>query len=94
MTTVADLIAAALTDPFRIVLLIGLVLTQRRTANQTGLLIPLALGVAFVAVLLPSTTGFGAEAGMPMAIGAGIIANILLVVPILLAFRLYDSRKR
>lgn len=94
MTVITDLVTAALIDPFRIVLMIGLLLTQRRTALQTGVIIPMALGVIFVAVLLPMTTSFGVSAGMPAAIGAGVIANIAILVPILAVFWLYDSRKR
>ena len=87
-----SLVTAALADPFRIVLLVGLVLTQRRTKAQTGVLIPLALGVLFVAALLPMTMGFGAEAGQVMAIGAGVVANVILLVPMLLVAHLWDRR--
>ena len=93
MTTIAELVIDALTDPFRIALLIGLVFTQRRTVGQTGVFVPIALGIVFVAVLLPLTTSFGTDAGMPKAIGAGIIANILILVPILAIIKLYDGRK-
>lgn len=94
MPAFADLVTAALTDPFRIVLLIGLVITQRRTVAQTGMVLPLALGVAFVAVLLPLTMGFGAAAGLPVAVGAGLVANVIILVPILIAARIWDNSRR
>lgn len=87
-----DMLGTMLTDPFRIVLLVGLVLTQRNTAGVTGRVIPLAAGVAFVAVLLPMTTA----QGLPLwpAIGLGLVANVILLVPVLLGFRLWDRRRQ
>lgn len=89
-----ELLTAALTDPFRIILLAGLVLTQRRTAAATGVFLPLALGCVFVAVLLPLTMGFGAAAGLPIAIGTGLIANVILLAPMLLVAHLWDRSRR
>lgn len=94
MPELTTLLTEALTDPFRIVLLIGLVLTQRRTAATTGLVLPLAAGCVFVAVLLPMTMNFGADAGLPKAIGAGLVANVILLVPMLLAAHLWDRSRR
>lgn len=94
MTTVAELISAALVDPFRVVLLFGLAITQRRTEAHTGLILPLALGVLFVAVVIPVTMGFGAEAGMPKAVLAGLIANIIWLIPIVAIVRFWNSRTR
>ncbi len=93
MPELTALLTEALTDPFRIVLLIGLVLTQRRTAAATGLVLPLAAGCVFVAVLLPMAMSFGAEAGLAKAVGAGLVANVILLVPILLAAYLWDRRR-
>ncbi len=94
MPELYPLLTEALIDPFRIVLLIGLVLTQRRTAATTGLILPLAAGCVFVAVLLPMTMNFGADAGLPKAIGAGLVANVILLVPMLLAAHLWDRNRR
>lgn len=94
MPTVADLISAALTDPFRIILLIGLVITQRRTAAVTGAVLPLALGLVFVAVIIPLTLGFGAEAGLFKAVLAGLVANVVWLIPILAVTRYLESRSR
>lgn len=94
MPTVADLISAALTDPFRIILLVGLVVTQRRTQAMTGTVLPLAAGMLFVAVIIPVTLGFGAEAGLPKAVLAGLVANAIWLVPIIAIVRFWDSRAR
>ncbi len=94
MTTVADLVSAALADPFRVVLLVGLVITQRRTQALTGTLVPLAAGMLFVAVIIPLTLGFGAEAGLGKAVLAGMIANTVWLVPIIAIVRFWDRRAR
>lgn len=88
------LLQQALLDPFRIVLLIGLVITQARTRAVTGLVLPLLAGVVFVAVILPVTMGFGAAQGLTLAIAAGLAANVLLLMPILLVARLLQRRGR
>lgn len=94
MPTVADLTSAALTDPFRIILLVGLVITQRRTATVTGAVLPLATGMLFVAAIIPLTMGFGAEAGLPKAVAAGLVANAIWLVPIIAIIRFWASRAR
>lgn len=94
MSELTTLVTQALTDPFRIVLLAGLVLTQRRTAATTGLVLPLAAGCIFVAVLLPMAMRFGAEYGLAKAVGAGLVANVILLAPMLLAAYLWDRRRR
>lgn len=92
MTAFTDLVTAALVDPFRIALLAALVFTQTRTASQTGTLIPLALGVVFVALMIPMTMGFDAAVGLPMVTAAGVVANLVLLVPIVFAVRLWMRR--
>lgn len=94
MDAFTALLQQALLDPFRIVLLIGLVITQMRTAAVTGMVLPLLAGIVFVAVILPATMGFGAAQGLPLAIAAGIAANVLLLVPILFVARLLQRRGR
>jgi hypothetical protein len=93
MPAFIDLVATALADPFRIALLVALVFTQRRTEGQTGTVIPLALGVAFVALIIPTTMGFDTELGMPIVAGAGIVANIMILFAILLVLRLWQNRR-
>jgi hypothetical protein len=48
---VTDLVLSQLGDLFRIGLIVALVVTMRRTAAVTGRVVPLALGVVFVAVM-------------------------------------------
>lgn len=88
-----DLVTAALTDPFRIALILGLVITQARTAALTGTLLPLALGVAFVAVIIPTTFGYEESLGLPLVAGAGAAANLVLLAVALVARRLWARRQ-
>ncbi len=51
----STLLMQQFTDIFRLGLLAGLVYTAWRTRHQTGVLLPLAAGVVFVAVIIPAT---------------------------------------
>lgn len=85
-----DLIQSQLLDPLRIGLIAALVFTMFRTRAATGTLIPLAAGVIFVAVLLPSTQGAPL---LTEAIAAGILSN-LIILGIVLALVLIVQRLR
>lgn len=77
-----ELFAAQIMEPFRIALALGLVLTMLRTQGQTGTWLPLALGVLFIAVIIP--VGFGAgPAGFAMTVGVGLLSTALIVAVIL-----------
>ena len=69
---------AQLTDPFRIGLVIMLLVTAARTAGTVGNLAPLALGVVFVAVLIPMA--FAKEGDdMVTSIAVGLVTNVVLL---------------
>lgn len=85
-----DLIQSQLLDPFRIGLIAALVFTMFRTRAATGTVLPLAAGVVFVAVILPSTQG---AASLTEAIAAGIVSN-LIILGILLALAMIIRRLR
>lgn len=75
-------------DPFRIALLVGLLLTLRNTRAVSGVVIPLAAGIVFVAALIPMTLARGA-AFLPVFL-TGLVANALILAvlgAILLALR-------
>jgi hypothetical protein len=93
--TLVDLVSAALADPFRVALLVGLVVTQRRTAGITGRVLPLAAGVLFVAVILPTTMQQGLTTpALLRAIGVGLVANVIWLAAILVAFAVWDRTRR
>ena len=88
-----DLVISQLTDPFRIGLIIALVVTMLRTSAVTGRILPLALGVVFVAVILPTTMPSG-SASLREAIPAGLVSNLIILVPVLAVARLVTRLRR
>lgn len=87
-----ELIQSQLMDPFRIGLILALVFTMLRTQAATGTVLPLAAGVIFVAVILPSTQGSGAVS-LTQAVAAGIVSN-LIILGIVLALAMIVRRLR
>lgn len=76
--TITDLFLAQLTDPFRIGITIALMLTMLRTRQETGTVKPLALGVAFIAVLIPLTIHPG-QASLPVAVAMGLVTTSVIL---------------
>ncbi len=72
-----NILGSQLVDPFRIALMIGLLITSNNTAAQVGRAIPLALGIIFVAVLIPTSFGAGPH-GMVTSVAVGIVANVII----------------
>lgn len=77
--TLGQLILSQLTDPFRIALIIGLIYTMQRTRAVSGMLIPLASGVAFVAIIIPVTLTQGMGEPMWRQIASGLVSNAILL---------------
>lgn len=73
-----ELFLAQLTDPFRIVLAIGLVITMLRTRAATGTWLPLAAGVGFIAVLIP-TVMQRVEGDLIMPVAVGLVSTAVIV---------------
>src|SRR4028118_1889563 len=70
--TISEILLSQLTDPFRLGLIVALVVTMLRTEAVTGRWVPLATGVVFVAFILPLTTARGmAEGGAAHAASLG-----------------------
>lgn len=92
--TLGQLILSQLTDPFRIVLLIGLVYTMLRTRPVTGTLVPLASGVAFVAIIIPVTLTTGLGEPMWRQIAAGLLSNSVLLGIIIGIWTAYNRTRR
>ena len=88
-----DLVLSQLTDLFRIGLMIALVVTMLRTSAVTGRALPLALGVVFVAVMLPSTMTRG-SASLIDAILAGLVSNLIILLPVLAVAALLARLRR
>ena len=82
--TVPDILLAQLFDPFRLGLIVALVVTMLRTEAVTGRWLPLALGVAFVAVIIPITTQGGTAEPLWLFVAIGVLANIALLALVML----------
>ncbi|WEZ81946.1 hypothetical protein P6U16_11780 [Rhizobium sp. 32-5/1] len=77
-----ETLVSQLTDPFRIGLILFLFLTALRTRAAMGLAMPLGLGVVFVAILLPLTTGANTvtDNGARLTMMAwGIVSNAIIL---------------
>lgn len=77
--TAAELLSQQLTDIFRIGLLIALVATMVRTRGTTGTVLPLAMGILFVAVVIPMTMPMPSGEPMWRLIALGVIAKAICV---------------
>lgn len=88
-----ELVFSQLSDVFRIGLIIALVVTMLRTSTVTGRVLPLIAGVVFVAVIVPSTLSGSTEA-LSQEIAAGLISNLIILVPVLLLARLVTHLRR
>lgn len=88
-----DLVFSQLTDVFRIGLIIALVVTMIRTSPLTGRFLPLACGVVFVAVILPTTMPGGSES-LTDAILTGLVSNLVILVIVLAIVRLVALMRR
>lgn len=85
-----ELINSQLTDPFRIGLLIALFVTMLRTRAASGTVLPLAAGIVFVAVIVPTTMGGGF---VLQTVLAGLVANTVIVAAILGVWTIYQRTK-
>jgi hypothetical protein len=85
--TVIDLVLSQLTNAFRIGLIIALVFTTFRNQATTGRVLPLAAGVVFVAVILPSTLPSG-TATLTEQILAGLVSNGIILAIVLACWAL------
>ncbi len=77
-----DTVFSQLIDPFRIGLMLALVITMLRTAAVTGRWTPLALGIVFVAVIVPSTLP-SQTVEFVDAVLAGLVSNVIILVVVL-----------
>lgn len=85
-----DLFLSQIADPFRIILLIALFVTMQRTRAATGVLLPLALGAVFVAVLIPLTIAQVPADQLPLVAGVGLVANACWLAIIALAWAIWQ----
>jgi multisubunit Na+/H+ antiporter MnhC subunit len=92
--TLTDLFLAQLADPFRIGLLIALIITTMRTVATTGKVIPLLAGIVFVAVLIPTTLSPLPGVTLLAAIGVGLAVNAVILAVLLAGYALFRRLRR
>lgn len=90
MMDLSNLILQQLADPFRIGLMVALVITMLRTQATTGVWLPLAAGVVFVAVIIPSTMLPALTQPLWQIVAVGIVANAIILAVILGLWTLYQ----
>jgi peptidoglycan/LPS O-acetylase OafA/YrhL len=90
----ADLLMAALADPFRIGLLVALFATMVRTRAATGTLVPLLAGAVFVAVIIPATMRPPAPGEYLGVVVAGFVVNLAVLAAIALLWRIAERLRR
>ncbi|MDR0810521.1 MAG: hypothetical protein LBE86_15610 [Gemmobacter sp.] len=92
--TPLEIILSQLADPFRIGLVVALIATMQRTRAVTGHLVPLALGVSFIAIIIPMTLTSGDAVPFLMQVATGIVTNVLLLVAGLGLLALWQRLRR
>ncbi|MFD1745936.1 hypothetical protein ACFSE1_10735 [Rhizobium helianthi] len=89
-----EILTGQLIDPFRIGLVFFLLMTALRTRETMGLTMPLAMGVVFIAILLPMTTAADASADKIRAVAMGVLANAIILGVFLLGWLVWLKSKR
>ncbi len=79
-----NILLAQLLDPFRIGLIVVLVITAARTSANVGNWVPLVLGIVFVAVLIPMTLGSEEEQKVAQ-MALGLVSNAIILAIVLAA---------
>ncbi|PWK75550.1 hypothetical protein [Aminobacter sp. AP02] len=85
-----DIYLAQLIDPFRIGLLVALILTAANTAQALNRWIPIVLGIIFVAVLIPFSLGSADGQSTTTAVVVGLASNATILAVLLAAKALYS----
>ena len=89
-----EILTAQLVDPFRIGLLFFLIMTTRRTAAQTGNILPVVFGALFIAVLIPNSLGAAATDNKLLAVAVGLASNAVILAVLYGALRLFDRLRQ
>ena len=92
--TLIEILTSQLTDLFRIGLIVALLITARRTAAATGWWLPLACGVAFVAVIIPSTMQTQSPEPLWRLASVGVVANIIILAAALAIYAIILRLRR
>lgn len=89
-----DIVVSQLIDPFRIGLILFLLLTAIRTQANMGLWMPLAMGVLFIAILIPLTTAAASTVPRLTAIALGVVSNAVILAIFLAGWTVWQKVRR
>lgn len=90
---ITDLLMQQFTDLFRLGLLAGLIYTTERTRQQTGVLLPLAAGIIFVAIIIPAAMP-RLDVSIWLATATGFFTNSVIVGLFWLGFQAFSRSQR
>jgi hypothetical protein len=91
---IISILATQLADPFRIGLLVALLFTARNRSAALHRWLPIALGLVFVAVLIPTAMASGLEDEVGAQIGVGIVSNAIILGLMLFAETAFERFRR
>jgi hypothetical protein len=91
---VLTILVEQLADPFRVGLLIALLFTAANSSGIFNRWLPIALGLVFVAVLIPTAMASDEAAPVTAQIGVGLLSNGIIVGIMLLAEAAFNRIKR
>ncbi len=94
MDEIVQILVEQLADPFRIGLLVALLFTAANSRGTLNRWLPIALGLVFVAVLIP--TALASENGEPVGaqIGVGLFSNAVILAILLAAEAVFERLRR
>jgi hypothetical protein len=89
-----EIIVAQLADPFRIALLVTLLFTAANAKGALNRGLPIALGLVFVAVLIP--TAMASDEAVPVReqIGVGLVSNAIIIGILLFAEAAFERIRK
>jgi hypothetical protein len=83
-----------LADPFRIGLLVALLFTAANSRGTLNRWLPIALGLVFVAVIIPTAMASDDGGEVTAQIGVGIISNAIILGLMLFAEAAFERLRR
>jgi hypothetical protein len=90
---IVGIMIAQLADPFRIGLLVALLFTARNRSAALHRWLPIALGLVFVAVLIPTAMASD-DSEVSAQIGVGIVSNAIILALMLFAEAAFERFRR
>ena len=91
---VINILVEQLADPFRIVLLVALLFTAANTSGVLNRWLPIALGLVFVAVLIPTALASDGAEPVGALIGVGLVSNAIIIGLMLFAEAVFERLRR